>query len=87
MIKLTYSKADTAKEEEIGARFVATDYKDVTALTKILEDNNVHTVISTLFMSPNAAGLLEQNLIWAADASKTTKRFVPSEFGFPQRDE
>ncbi|KAH8688704.1 hypothetical protein BGW36DRAFT_434003 [Talaromyces proteolyticus] len=79
--------ADAAKEEEIGARLVATDYKGVAALTKILEDNNVHTVISTLFMSPNGAGLLEQNLIRAADASKTTKRFVPSEFGFPQRDE
>lgn len=78
---------DAAKEKEIGARLIATDYKDVAALTKILEDNNVHTVISTLAMMPNAAGPLEQNLIRAADASKTTKRLVPSEFGFPQRDE
>jgi len=78
---------DATKEKEIGARIVATDYKDVAALIKILEDNNVHTVISTLAMMPNAAGPLEKNLIWAADASRTAKRLVPSEFGFPQRAE
>ena len=78
---------DAAKEKEIGARLVGTDYKDVPTLTRILEDNNVHTVISTLAMMPNAAGSLEHNLIRAADASKTTKRFIPSEFGFPQRAE
>jgi saccharopine dehydrogenase-like NADP-dependent oxidoreductase len=80
-------KADAAKKKELGVRLVATDYKDVAVLTKILEDNNVHTVISALAMMPNAGGLLELNLIRAADASKTTKRMVPSEFGHPQREE
>ena len=32
--ELTSSKANAAKEKEIGARLVATDYKDVAALTK-----------------------------------------------------
>lgn len=82
-----FSKLDAAKEKELGARIIATDYQDVTALTKILEHNNVHTVVSTLSMMPNAAGALEQTLIRAADASKTTKRLIPSEFGFPQREE
>jgi len=85
--ELTFPKVDAAKEKEIGARFVATDYKDVPVLTQILEDNSVHIVISTLAMMSNAAGSLEQSLIQAADASKTTKRFIPSEFGFPQRAE
>jgi hypothetical protein len=78
---------DAVKEKELGVRFVVTDYKDVEILTKILEDNNVHTVISALAMMPNAGGPLELNLIRGADASKTTRRMVPSEFGHPQREE
>lgn len=78
---------DTAKEKELGVRLVATDYKDVAVLAKILEDSNVDTVISALAMMPNAGGPLEPNLIRAADASKTTRRMVPSEYGFPQYKE
>jgi len=59
----------------------------VAVLTKILEDNNVDTVISALAMMPNAGGPLELNLIRAADASETTRRMVPSEYGFPQYKE
>lgn len=80
-------KADAAKENELGVRLVSTDYKDVAALAKILEDNNVDTVISALAMMPNAGGPLEPNLIRAADSSKTTRRIVPSEYGFPQYEE
>ena len=76
-----------AKEKELGVRLVATDYKNVAVLTKILEDNNVHTVISALVMMPNSGGPLELNLILAADASKTTRRMIPSEYGYPQREE
>jgi nucleoside-diphosphate-sugar epimerase len=80
-------KVDAVKEKELGVRFVATGYRDVEILIKILEDNNVHTVISALGMMPNAGGPLELNLIQAANASKTTRRMVPSEFGHPQREE
>lgn len=78
---------DATKEKELGVRIVVTDYQDVAILTKILEDNNVDTVISALAMMPNAGGLLELNLIRAADSSKVTRRMVPSEYGFPQRKE
>jgi hypothetical protein len=64
-----------------------TDYQDVAILTQILEDNNIDTVISVLAMMPNAAGLLEPNLIQAADNSKKTRRMAPSEYGFPQFEE
>jgi uncharacterized protein YbjT (DUF2867 family) len=80
-------KADAAKEKELGVQLIATDYEDVAVLTKIFEDNNVHTIISALNMMPNAGGPLELNLIRAADASKTTKRMVPSEYGHPQHEE
>jgi hypothetical protein len=78
---------DPAKESELGVQLVAADYNDVAALAKILEDENVDTVISALAMMPNAAGPLEPNLIRAADASKTTRRMVGSEYGFLQHKE
>ena len=80
-------KADSAKEAELGVRIIATDYKDVAVLVNILENNNVHTVISALVMTPDAGGPLEPNLIRAADASKTTRRMIASDFGFPQYKE
>ncbi|KAH8880910.1 NAD(P)-binding protein, partial [Thozetella sp. PMI_491] len=79
--------ADPTNGKEIGINLISTNYKDVAALTKVLEDNNVHTVISALNMMPNAGGALEQNLIRAADASKSTRRMIPSDYGFPQYDE
>ena len=81
------TKADSAKESNLGVRLVSTDYKNVTALVEILENNNVHTVISALVMMPDAGGPLELNLIQAADVSKTTRRMVASDFGFPQYKE
>ena len=80
-------KTDDTKNQELGVKLVATDYKDVAVLTKSLEAHEVHTVISALVMMPNAAGPLEPNLIRAANASKTTRRLIPSEFGFPQYEE
>jgi hypothetical protein len=80
-------KTVETKGKNMGVRLITTDYKDVATLTQILQVNNVHTVISALNMMPNAAGPMETNLIWAADASRTTKRLVPSEYGFPQHEE
>jgi hypothetical protein len=74
-------------EKELGVQLVATDYKNVAALTKLLEENKVHTVISALNMMPNAGGDFQLNLIEAADVSKTTIRMVPSEYGFLQSPE
>ncbi|TPX15359.1 uncharacterized protein E0L32_004636 [Thyridium curvatum] len=48
--------ANPLKAKEIGVRAIGTDYKEVSATRKILEDNNVHTVISALIRMPGTAG-------------------------------
>ncbi|KAJ4199824.1 hypothetical protein NW767_007803 [Fusarium falciforme] len=76
---LTILQANAEKQKQIGAKILPVNYADVDALTKVLEDNNIETVISTL----NTMGVVEPelNLIAAADRAKSTKRFVPSIWG------
>lgn len=78
-------QVDEEKQKAIGATFVPADYANVDALVKILEDNKVDTVISTI----NAMGQVnaEMNLIQAADKSTITKRFLPSIWGIRYTDE
>jgi hypothetical protein len=59
----------------------AVDYNDIEQLTKTLEENNVHTVISTIVMMDPAAANAEGNLVAAATKSSSTKRFVASNWG------
>jgi hypothetical protein len=54
---------------------------NVDQLTKTLEENNIHTVISTIVMYDPAAAQAERNFIAAADESSCTKRFVASNWG------
>ncbi|RGP63747.1 hypothetical protein FSPOR_8353 [Fusarium sporotrichioides] len=58
----------------------AVDYSDVASLTTFLEEHNVHTVISAFGINAKSLATSQMNLIKAADASKTTKRFIPSSF-------
>ncbi|VUC30091.1 unnamed protein product [Clonostachys rosea] len=76
-------------EKELGVPIIAVDYDNVPALTKTLEDNNVDTVISTIFMMPSFTGDLpkEVEIIRAANASKTTKRMISSDFSFNLKPE
>jgi hypothetical protein len=55
-------------------------------LTQVLEDNNVHTLISTLTFKIQGGVPSEVHLVLAADASKTTKRYVINGWGVPIRD-
>lgn len=64
------------------------DYSDIEGLTRVLEENNVHTVISAMMMLRyGEVGPREIELIRAADASKTTKRMVSSHWGPPHIEE
>ncbi|KAL2827909.1 hypothetical protein BJY01DRAFT_241030 [Aspergillus pseudoustus] len=60
--------------------FLVTDYGDVNGLTKLLEDFDIDTIISTLNMEIEAGSQAQLNLIAAADKSRTTRRIIPSEF-------
>lgn len=57
------------------------DYSDVESISKLLESNNVHTVISALSVRSPIEGESEINLARAAEKSGTTKRFIASEYG------
>ena len=64
------------------------DYSDVDAVVKVLEDHNIHTVVSGLAMhSADGKPPSEIELIRAADRSKATKRLISSAWGVPARDE
>lgn len=59
----------------------AVDYNNVEQLTKTLEENNVHTVISAIVMYDPTAAQAEINLVAAAAKSSATKRFIASCWG------
>ena len=60
---------------------VAVDYSNIEQLTKTLEENNVHTVISATSMYDPTSAQSEINAISAAEKSAPTKRFIASNWG------
>ncbi|KAF9870624.1 hypothetical protein CkaCkLH20_11930 [Colletotrichum karsti] len=86
-VKILARKANPELEKQVGASIIAVDYANIEATTKALEDNNVHTVISTInMMPPSGEAPPEIELIRAADASKTTKRIISSGWGIPHNE-
>ncbi|KAI8670264.1 NmrA domain-containing protein [Fusarium keratoplasticum] len=80
-VKVFSRSSNPALEAENGIPIIAIDYTDVDSMTKVLEDNKIDTVISTLFVTFD--GKPQVNLIHAAEASKHTRRFIPSIWGIP----
>ncbi|KAL9603538.1 MAG: hypothetical protein Q9179_002155 [Wetmoreana sp. 5 TL-2023] len=60
---------------------LAAPYDNVDNLIKLLETNDIHTVISTMSPPIPEVHAAQDNLIRAAAQSTTVKRFVPSEWG------
>jgi hypothetical protein len=77
---LVLKQAEAGLEEILGVRIVAVDYSDVDSLVLQLQENNVHTLISSL--SGRSPPENELSLISAAERSKTTGRYIPSVWGF-----
>ncbi|CCF36710.1 hypothetical protein CH063_08218 [Colletotrichum higginsianum] len=87
-VKILARKENPDLEKKLGASIIAVDYADIEATTKVLEDNNVHTVISAInMMPPTGEAPKEFELIRAADASTTTKRFITSGWGVPHTEQ
>ncbi|RYN43803.1 hypothetical protein AA0113_g4190 [Alternaria arborescens] len=84
-VKILSRSANPKLAAEIGCEIIAVDYDNIESMKKILEENDVHTVISTIFLTTSAKP--QNNLVMAADASKVTKRFVPSIWGVPMTRE
>ncbi|KNG52515.1 nmra-like family protein [Stemphylium lycopersici] len=68
-------------EKASPAPVFAVDYTNDAQLKDTLEQNNVHTVISTILMLDPVSAEAERNMIAAADKATCTKRFVASSWG------
>ncbi|KAK1146971.1 hypothetical protein N8T08_002299 [Aspergillus melleus] len=62
---------------------IAVDYSNIDELVLLLEQNNIHTVISAFAIEGDSLATSQRNLIQAAAQSKTTKRFIPSGYAIP----
>ncbi|KAH6983867.1 hypothetical protein EDB80DRAFT_691677 [Ilyonectria destructans] len=82
-VKILSRKANDSLAKETGVPVIAVDYSDVEELTKVFETNKIDTVISALFTMPVAGVAPEVCPIQAAQGSKTTRRFIPSNWGIP----
>lgn len=71
---------------EIGVEIIGVNYTDLDSAKKVLEDNNIHTILSALSLQSQEQSDAQIGLIRAAAASSTVKRFAPSEFGIPYGD-
>ncbi|KAL2819827.1 pyridoxal phosphate-dependent transferase [Aspergillus granulosus] len=69
------------------AKQVEIDYSDIGALTRALEDYNIHTIISAISLYSEEDSTSQLNLIKAADNAKPTERFIPSEYSFIQTED
>lgn len=58
------------------------DYGSSEVIARVLSQNQLHTVISTLSGLTSDVAEAELRLICGAAASGTVKRFAPAEFGF-----
>ncbi|KAH6952290.1 hypothetical protein BKA56DRAFT_625814 [Ilyonectria sp. MPI-CAGE-AT-0026] len=86
-VKILGRKANPDLEKTLGVTIIPVDYTDIAATTKALEDNNVHTVVSAIAMLVFGGVPPEVELIRAADASKTTKRFITSGWGIAHTED
>ena len=87
--KYLYSLYTKSKQETGNAavEHLQIKYDDIAAMTRALENHNVHTIISAISLVSDETSQSQLNLIDAAENSKTTKRFIPSEYSFIQTAE
>lgn len=71
--------SSSVKKNITGAKTVVVDYADQEAISRILTENKVEVIVSTI----GGEGIPSQRVF--ADAAKTAglKLFVPSEYGMP----
>lgn len=76
-----------ASEPEENVHLIQIDYNDIPSMTAELERHNVHTIISAIGLVSSETSQSQLNLIEAAEMSRSTKRFIPSEYSFIQTPE
>lgn len=76
-------KAAPDTHDENSAPVTEVDYAEVDAVARLLEANDVHTVISAINLRSAEGGDAEVDLVAAAARSSTTKRFMASDWAAP----
>ncbi|CAI7615903.1 unnamed protein product [Penicillium discolor] len=66
---------------------VQINYEDIPSMARVLEQHNIHTIISAIGLVSDETSQSQLNLIEAAEKSASTKRFIPSEYSFVQTTE
>ncbi|KAH7153443.1 hypothetical protein EDB81DRAFT_455426 [Dactylonectria macrodidyma] len=84
-VKILSRSPNLELQTKTGIEVIVVDYGNIQALTEVLEVNKVDTVISTLFVTFD--GTPQVNLVRASEASKYTRRFIPSIWGIPYSKE
>ncbi|KAF7544105.1 hypothetical protein G7Z17_g10214 [Cylindrodendrum hubeiense] len=82
-VKILSRKSNDTLSAEIGAPIIVVDYTSVDGLKDVIEENGFDTVISALSTMPEEGVPPEVTLIQAAQKSKATRRFIPSNWGIP----
>lgn len=77
----SYELIILSREHNADPKVVTVDFTDIDNLRGVLEQHEVHTVISAVSLQTEDSGRSQMNLIEAADQSLCTRRFMPSEFG------
>jgi nucleoside-diphosphate-sugar epimerase len=72
---------ETPEESVSVAPVHVTDYSDIRGMNDLMGSQNVHTVISTISVTTEAASAAQVNLIKAAAKSSTVKRFIATGWG------
>ncbi|KAF9891637.1 hypothetical protein FE257_003648 [Aspergillus nanangensis] len=66
---------------------IQVNYNDLDFLVRVLEEQRIQTIISAIGIYDDATSQSQMNLIQAAEYSKQTQRFIPSEYSFIQTEE
>ncbi|KAI8671898.1 NmrA domain-containing protein [Fusarium keratoplasticum] len=74
-VKILSRNADASQAGELGVKIITVDYSDIKDTTNVLEAEEVHTLISNVFISDGVTPS-RHNLIYAAEASAVTKRMA-----------
>jgi hypothetical protein len=82
---LTYQQASTIPS--LGISILAVNYDDTASTRKLLQEHDIQIVISTLGLFSEGVAQAQINLIQAAIASTTVKKFIPSEYGIKYTEE
>ncbi|KAL6405283.1 nmrA-like family protein [Ilyonectria robusta] len=89
IVVLSRSERQAPKDQSpnIAVATLKIDYSIVDDLVQLLEQHNIDTIVSTVYVQDEETYLAQLNLVEAARRASATKRFIMSEFSVLMTDE